>query len=142
MENKFNELIKIKCKVEKKGQFNYVSWAEAWKELKKIYPNSKIKIYERETIKEGIIFSTGQVVFPAGKEIEQGGFVKVGVIVDDVEHIELYPITNVYNKPIRLNMVNCMDINTAIKRATTKAIAHFGVGLYVYEGEDFPQENV
>ena len=124
----FNTLSKIKCKVEKKGRFNYVSWAEAWKEVKKLYPTANYKVYEND---KG---------FPAFVSGEVGGFVKIGVTIEGLEHVEVYPILNNFNKAIPKTMMNVFDINNAIKRGMVKALAQHGLGLYVYEGEDLPEK--
>ena len=44
------------------------------------------------------------------------------------------------NKSILLDDITSMDINKAIQRAMTKAIARHGLGLYIYAGEDLPEE--
>lgn len=134
----FNDLKTIKCKVEKKGKYNYVSWAEAWKLVKEKYPGASFKIYERQTVKDGIIYNSGIFHFPISKEESSGAFVKVGVTIDKQEYVEVYPILNSYNKPINLKILNAFDINTSIKRALVKALAFHGLGLYIYEGEDLP----
>lgn len=134
----FHVLNKVKCKINKKGRFNYVSWAEAWKEVKKLYPMATFKVYEKEDVKEGIIYNTGKPIFAVNKNA--GAFVKVGVTVGDIEYIEHYPITDHYNKAITYERITVMDINTSIKRALVKTLAYHGLGLYVYEGDDLPEE--
>ncbi len=136
--NSFAELSKVKCKVEKKGRFNYVSWAEAWKQTKLLYPDATYKVYEKEGVKEGVVYSTGKPVFAVSEKA--GAFVKVGVIINGIEHIEFYPITDHFNKALPIERIDVMNINTAIKRALTKALAFHGVGLSVYESEDLPLE--
>lgn len=132
--NSFKELNKIHCKVEKKGRFNYISWAEAWKQTKQLYPEASYKVYEKESVKDGIIYSTGKPIFPIGENA--GAFVKVGVTINGIEHIEFYPITDHFNKAIPFERIDVMHINTAIKRALVKALAFHGLGLSVYESED------
>lgn len=134
----FETLNKIKVKTEKKGRFNYTPWTIAWEEVKKKYPNSIFKVYEREIVKDGVLYSTGMPVFKVNDNA--GAFVKVGVIIEDIEYIEFYPITDHYNKSIPYERITTMDINTAIKRALVKAIAYSGLGLYVFEGEELPKE--
>lgn len=122
----FSELSKIKCKIEKKGRFNYVSWTQAWGEVKKRHPDVTFKVYETDA------------GFPAFVKPSLGGFVKVGVTINDQEYIEHYPILDYMNKAIKPEFMTVFDINTAIKRAMVKALAYFGLGLYVYDGEDLP----
>ncbi len=123
----FEEINQIKCKTEKKGQFNYVSWTDAWTEFKKIYPGAKYKIYENQ---EG---------FPCFFN-ETGGMVKVGVILDELEYVNWMPVLDYSNKSVAKEKIDTFQINKAIQRAFVKAIAMHGLGLYVYRGEDFPEE--
>lgn len=124
----FETLNKIKCKIEKKGRFNYVTWTDAWEEVMKLYPGSTFKVYENN---EG---------FPAFVMKGVGAFVKIGVTIKGVEHIEHYPVLDYSNKPISDVKLNVFDINTAIKRGMVKAISYFGLGLYIYQGEDLPND--
>lgn len=129
-ETVFEKLNKINVsdKTDKKGQFTYLSWVWAWGELKKIAPNSTVKVYETES---GLpYFSDGDV----------GIMVKVGVTVEQTEHISYLPVMNFSNKAIKASAANMMDINKAIQRATVKAIGLHGLGLYIYAGEDLPEE--
>jgi len=49
------------------------------------------------------------------------------------------PVINNSNKAIA--NPNAMDVNTAMQRCLVKTIALFGIGLYIYAGEDLPQED-
>lgn len=128
-ENYFADLnaINISDKVEKKNGLSYLSWAYAWGELKKKHPNANYKIYERE---DGCIYWTD----------EKTCWVKVGVTVGEIEHIEYLPVMNNVNKSIPKENVTSFEVNKAIQRALTKAIARHGLGLYIYAGEDLPEE--
>ena len=44
--NYFEELNKIECKTDEKNKLTYVSWTDAWTEVKKVYPESNYIIYE------------------------------------------------------------------------------------------------
>jgi hypothetical protein len=136
----FEVLSKVKCKVEKKGRFNYVSWASAWKDVKTLYPNSNYRVipYKSATIKDGCVAYTDKLVHPISKE--GGGFVVVQVTIENLTHEEYYPILDNYNKPIKYDFINAFDINTSIKRGLAKCLALHGVGLYVFEGEDLPDK--
>lgn len=123
----FKELLKIKCNVEKKAGLNYISWADAWVELKKIHPDAIYKVYEN---------STGMPYFYDNT----GAFVKVGVTICGIEHISYLPVMDFKNKSIAPNAITTFEINKAIQRAFTKAIAMHGMGTYVYQGEDLPEE--
>ena len=129
--------INVNDKVEKKGKLDYLSWCYAWGELKKVDPLATYTVYEND---RGWNYHTDNSTC----------WVKVGVTVhypDDnnpdkaeaIEHIEYLPIMDYSNKSIDLEAVTSTDVNKAIQRAITKAIARHGLGLYVYAGEDLPE---
>lgn len=130
MENKtiFETLsaINVNDKTEKKAGLTYLSWAWAWAEVKKLYPNVQRKVYETEN---GMNYFTDGVTC----------WVKVGVMINEIEHIDYLPVMNNRNQSIKLNEVTSFDINKAIQRSTTKALALHGLGLYIYAGEDLPE---
>lgn len=129
-ENYFNELnnINVNDKTEKKNGLTYLSWAYAWGELKKKHPEANYTIYETPT---------GCNYFTDGRT----AWVKVGVTVNGLEHIEYLPIMDFKNKAITLDYVTSIEVNKAIQRALTKAIARHGLGLYIYAGEDLPKQD-
>ena len=134
MENKksvFQTLFEINVnkQVEKKNGLNYLSWAYAWSEVKKIYPSATYKVYETA---EGCIYHTD------GRTC----WVKTGVIIENLEHIEYLPIMDYKNKSILLENITSFDVNKAIQRSLTKALARHGLGLYIYAGEDLPEVEV
>jgi hypothetical protein len=124
--NTFKELSKIsvKEKVEKKGQFNYLSWANAWSMCKEKYPDTQRKVYEDD--------ATGLNFFSDGKT----AYVKVGIIVNGIEHIDYLPVMDFRNNSIPIDKITSMDVNTTIQRSTAKAIAMHGLGLSLWIGED------
>jgi len=126
----FEKLNKINVseKTDTKGKFTYLSWVYAWAELKKIAPNATVKVYEN---------SLGLPYFADG---DAGVMVKVGVTIEDLEHISYLPVMNFNNKAIKAKDANMMDINKTVQRATVKAIGLHGLGLYIYAGEDLPEE--
>ena len=131
-ENYFQKLydIDVKEKMKKKNGLNYVSWAAAWAEVKKIYPDATYHIYERET-PDGLIIN----YFTDGKTC----WVKTGVTISGIEHVEELPVMNFKNESIKLENVTSSDVNKAIQRSLTKACARHGFALYIYEGEDLPE---
>ena len=128
MENYFKELnaINVSDKIERKGNLYYLSWAYAWGELKKIFPTANYKIYEN---------ADGWNYFTDGRTC----WVKTGVTVEGIEHIEYLPVLNFKNAPIPAQEVTSFDVNKAIQRSLTKAVARHGLGLYIYAGEDLPE---
>ena len=131
-ENYFKTLydVNVKKKVKKKNNLNYLSWSAAWAEVKKIYPDATYHIYERET-PEGLVIN----YFTDGKTC----WVKTGVTINGIEHIEDLPVMDFKNQSIKLENVTSSDVNKAIQRSLTKACARHGLGLYIYEGEDLPE---
>jgi hypothetical protein len=118
-------VVNVGANVKTKGRFNYLSWVWAWTEVKKKYPDMNSTVYEN---------ADGWNYHHDGKT----AWVKVGVTINGLEHIEYYPVTNNSNQPIAITKINSFDVNTAIQRAITKSIARFGLGLNVYAGEDLP----
>ena len=122
--------INVNDKTEKKGKFTYLSWSFAWSELKKVSPTATVKVYHDE--------NTNMPYFAS----KMGVIVKVGVSVEGLEHINYLPVMDFKNKSKPVETVDMMDINKAIQRCTTKAIALHGLGLYIYAGEDLPEVDV
>lgn len=119
--------ISVKEKIERKGNLDYLSWANAWTMLKAVYPDAQRKVYEHE--------HTGFNYFTDGKS----AYVKVGIIVNNLEHIDYLPIMDFRNNAIHIDKVTAMDVNKAIQRSTAKAIAMHGLGLSLWTGEDIPE---
>lgn len=129
-ENYFIKLnaIDVKDKIEKKNNLSYLSWAWAWGEVKKIHPDATYTIYEN---KDGLFYHHDN----------QTAWVKTGVTVNGIEHIEYLPVMDYRNSSIPVAKVTSFDVNKAIQRSLTKAIARHGLGLYIYAGEDLPEAN-
>lgn len=133
-ENKsvFEQLFSVNANdhTEKRNGLTYLSWAWAWAEVKKKFPETTYKVYERET-EFGLVnyFTDGRTCW-----------VKTGVTIEGIEYIEELPIMDFKNKSIALADVTSMDVNKAIQRSLTKACARHGLGLYIYAGEDLPEE--
>lgn len=132
MESIFKTLnaVNVNDNTEKKNGLTYLSWAWAWAEVKKVCPDAQYTIYERET-------EFGPVnYFTDGKTC----WVKTGVTLNGLEHIEELPVMDFKNKSIALNAVTSTDVNKTIQRSLTKACARHGLGLYIYAGEEFPED--
>ena len=128
-ENYFTALnaVGVSSKTQKKNGLTYLSWAWAWGEIKKRHPDATYTVYED---REGRFYHTD------GKTC----WVKTGVTVNGVEHIEYLPVMDFKNRSIPLESVTSFDVNKAIQRSLTKAVARHGLGLYIYAGEDLPEE--
>ncbi len=132
MRNRFKELssVVVNDHIEEKNGLKYLSWAWAWQIFKENFPDSKYTIYES---------SSGLNYFTDGKTC----YVKTGVTLVDgdyeLEHIEMLPVMDFKNKSIPLESLTSYDVNKAIQRSLTKAIARHGLGCYIYAGEDLPE---
>lgn len=129
MESVYGKLsaISVKEKIERKGNLDYLSWANAWAMLKTIYPDAQRKVYESD--------HTGLNYFTDGVT----AYVKVGIIVHDIEHIDYLPVMDFKNNSIPIAKVTSTDVTKSIQRSTAKAIAMHGLGLSLWTGEDVPE---
>lgn len=129
----FEVLNAINCNehTEKKNGLTYLSWAWAWAEVKKAFPCATFTIYENQ-------LPNGYVVnyFTDGRTC----WVKTGVTIEGLEHIEELPVMDFRNNSIPFDKVTSFDVNKAIQRSLTKACSRHGLGLYIYAGEDLPEE--
>ena len=125
-ESPFAKLLAVPVwdKIEEKNGLSYLSWADAWAEVKKRYPLSTYKVYEDP--------STGWNYFTDGKT----AWVKVSVTVEDIEHIEYMPIKDYRNNSILIENITSMDVLNSIQRGLTKACARHGLGLTLYGAEE------
>ena len=118
--------IDVRSHIEKKNGLSYLPWAWAWAEAKKRFPQATYTVYE--TVSGCFYFTDGKTCW-----------VKTGVTINGLEHIEYLPVMDYANKSIPLEKVTSFDVNKAIQRSLTKALARHGLGLYVYAGEDLPE---
>lgn len=119
--------INVNEHTEKKNNLTYLSWAWAWAEVKKHYPDAFYTIYEN---RDGLNYHTD------GRTC----WVKTGVTINGLEHIEYLPVMDFRNASISYDKVTSFDVNKAIQRSLTKAVARHGLGLYIYAGEDLPED--
>ena len=127
--NPFAQLNKVDVSkyVEKKGKFNYLSWAYAVRELKKVCPNATWGVVKAEDGSPFMLTSCGY-------------FVEVWVEVEGCRLSQVHPVLDHRNQP--LESPNAFQINTSIQRALAKAIALHGLGLYIFAGEDLPEPDM
>ncbi len=115
----------------KKNNLTYLPWAYAWGTLKGLYPASFYAVAEN---KDGWnYFTDGHTCW-----------VKCCVTaVDGDDHqtaVEYLPVMDYRNNAIPVDQVTSTAVNKAIQRCLTKAIARLGLGLYIYAGEDLPED--
>lgn len=144
IQSAFNTLnsIDVNSKVEKKSGLTYLSWAYAWAEVKKLYPSAHYEI-QRNT--DGL---------PYVYDKNTGYMVSTVVTIDDVSHEMWLPVMDGANKAMKaesyeyatkygnktVEAATMFDINKTLMRCLTKNLAMHGLGLYIYAGEDLPEE--
>jgi hypothetical protein len=112
--------------VEKKNGLSYLSWANAWREFIKIYPQATYTIFKDEY--NNCYFGNEKI----------GYMVFTTVTVEDLTHEMWLPVMDYKNKSMLTPTT--FDINKTIMRCLTKNLAMFGLGLYIYAGEDLPED--
>lgn len=121
---------------------SYLSWANAFAEVKKRYPDMT---YEIKRFENNLPYvydeKTGYMVFTS---VTINGIThEMWLPVLDSNNMamksEAYEVTNSYGKSKTIKAATMFDINTSIMRCLTKNLAMFGLGLYIYMGEDLPE---
>ena len=133
--------INVNEHTEKKKELTYLSWAWAWAEVKKKYP---LATYEIEKFENNLPYvfdeKTGYMVFT--KVTIEGETHEMWLPVMDANNramlCEQYTVKT-RNGEIVVQPATMFDVNKAIMRCLTKNLAMFGLGLYIYAGEDLPE---
>lgn len=120
-----SELLKINVNshTEQKNGLTYLSWAWAWAEVLKIDPQATWEAVEFDG-------------FPAAFGPDGSALVKTVVTIKGHSKTCWLPVMNHKNQAIK--NPDAFAVNTAIVRCLTKCIGMFGLGLYIYAGEDLP----
>ena len=113
---------------EKKQSLTYLSWAWAWQEALKADPKASFKVHTFSTVEDG----ASPVM-----NINGTGMVWVDVTLNGTTRTGFLPVMDHRNKPIP--EPDAFQVNTALMRCMTKTLALFGLGLYIYAGEDLPE---
>lgn len=143
--------IDVSDKVEKKksgkNELSYLSWTWAWTEFKKKFPKATYEI-KKFVSKDGN-------ELPYMYDSTTGFMVFTSVTVEDVTHEMWLPVMDGANKAMKdkpykymtkyngeksVEQASMFDVNKTIMRCLVKNIAMFGLGLYIYAGEDLPEE--
>ena len=147
----FNALknLDLSNKCEKRDQLTYLSWANAWSEFKSAYPSATYRILKNES---GL---------PYFSDPNLGIMVFTEVTVDDVTHQMWLPVMDSKNKAMKLTpytyqvwdnykksfaektvqAASMFDINKTLMRCLVKNLAMFGLGLYIFQGDDLPEKS-
>lgn len=123
-----SDLLKINVNehTEKKNGLTYLSWAWAWAEVLKVDPAAVWQAHEWN--------SSPAMLLPDGSAM-----VKVSVTIKGNTKTCPLPVMNHRNQAIK--NPDAFAINTATMRALAKAISMHGLGLYIYAGEDLPEQD-
>ena len=122
--------IDVGAYIEKKGGYNYLSWSNAVTELLKVCPDATWVIHEY-TDNDGNVRPYMRT--------ESGCYVKITLTVNGIDRTQIMPVWD-----HRYNTVkepNGTHVNTSIQRCLAKVISLHGLGLYIYNGEDIPEES-
>ena len=135
--------INVNDHIEKKKDLTYLSWTYAWAEVKKKYPNATCKIH---------LF--GEKQLPYIFDESAGYMVFTSVTIENLTHTMWLPVMDAANKAMKSKPYNydtkfkkdilveaatMFDVNKTIMRCLVKNLAMFGLGLYIYSGEDLPE---
>ena len=120
--------INVNDHTEKKGQLTYLSWPWAWTEALRADPEATWEVVEYA--------QPDGTLAPCMYLQNRTALVKTRVTLKGVTKVCVLPVMDHRNKAI----VNpgAFEVNTAAMRCMTKTLAMFGLGLYIYSGEDLP----
>jgi len=124
----WDKLSKIDCseKIEKKGKLTYLSWAWAWGILQEHYPQAQYLFYQGED-------DVPYVRYPDGT-----GEVRCRISIDNLTREMTLCVMDFKNNAVK--NPNSSQVNNSKMRCLTKCLAMFGLGHYIYAGEDLPED--
>ena len=126
--------------VEKKNGLSYLSWAWAWAEALKADANAtfKVEMFDGKCFME---INGTAMVFVTVTMFKKPMTCQLPVMDSSNKAIPLkgYTAVSKYGKEYRVEC-DAFAVNTAIMRCMTKALALHGLGMYLYSGEDLPEE--
>ena len=113
--------------VKSKGNLTYLSWAWAWGEVAKRYPDATYEIYRNPdtNLPYDFVEGTGYMCYTT-------------VTINEKSLMMWLPVIDFRNKSIISNATT-FDLNKTIMRCLTKNVAMHGLGHYIYAGEDLPE---
>lgn len=140
----FTQLYSLDCSqwVESKSGLSYLSWANAWGEFKKVYPDAVYEVKKDEAGK--CYFGDEDIGYMCYTTVTAGGLTYemwLPVMDGANKAIKLKPYT--YKTKYGDKTVEALtmfDVNKTVMRCLVKNLAMFGLGLYIYAGEDLPED--
>lgn len=126
---------------EDKNGLSYLSWVWAWAEVKKAYPDAVYSIEKFNGLPYVYDENTGYMVYTTVtiEGITHEMWLPVMDSANKAMKAQAYKYTGKYGKEYVCNAATMFDVNKAIMRCLTKNLAMFGLGLYIYAGEDLPE---
>jgi len=122
---------------EKKGSYDYLSWSDAVQYVLSEFPDATWETHEFDVpMNKGEDFGWHKCPYMI---TDSGCFVKVSVTIEGITRTEVHAVMDNYNKAIK--EPTATQINNSIKRCLVKCFALFGLGLYIYRGEDLPEDD-
>ncbi len=133
--------VNVNDKTERKNNLTYLSWAWAWAEVKKRFPDATYEIVKFDGLPYAYDPNTGYMVYTT---VTIGGQThEMWLPVMDTNNkamkAEPYKVKTRY-KEIDVEAATMFDVNKTVMRCLTKNLAMFGLGLYIYAGEDLPEK--
>ena len=135
--------INVNDHIEKKKDLTYLSWPYAWAEIKKKYPSATYKIHLFGEKQLPYVFdeSTGYMVFTSVtiENLTHTMWLPVMDSANKTMKSTSYTYNTKFKKDILVEAATMFDVNKTIMRCLVKNLAMFGLGLYIYSGEDLPE---
>jgi hypothetical protein len=144
MENTFNVLssINVNDKVEKKSNLTYLSWAWAWSETKKAFPDAYYEVLSDPDTKKPYFYDEYLGYMVMTEVTINGETLPMWLPVMDGANKSMlaksYTYTTRYGEK-SVDAASMFDINKTLMRCLVKNLAMFGLGIYIYAGEDLPE---
>ncbi|MBR5306856.1 MAG: DUF1071 domain-containing protein [Oscillospiraceae bacterium] len=133
--------INVNGHTEEKNGLTYLSWAWAWAEVKKVYPDAEYSILKFNGLPFVYDENTGYMVYTTvtieGKTHEMWLPVMDGA--NKAMKATPYTYLTKWGKEKTCEAATMFDVNKTIMRCLVKNLAMFGLGLYIYAGEDLPE---
>lgn len=134
--------VNVNDKVEKKSNLTYLSWAWAWAEVKKVCPDASYQV-KGDPITQKPYFYDENLGYMVMTEVTiEGKTLEMWLPVMDGANKAMmnkpYTYQTRYGEKT-VDAATMFDINKTLMRCLTKNLAMFGMGLYIYAGEDLPE---
>ena len=133
--------INVNAKVEKKSGLTYLSWAWAWSETKKAFPEATYSVIEDPITQKPYIYDENLGYMVMTQVVIKGEMLEMWLPVMDGANKAMkaapYSYTTRYGEK-SVEAASMFDINKTLMRCLVKNLAMFGMGIYIYAGEDLP----